>query len=58
MKVEVVIEAKNMRGDINGPFVSSRIRTILDIDREDPTKAISELILAAEKAVRAIGDKG
>ena len=54
MKVEIVIQVKNIAHDSTSPFVNSNMRAVVDVDRENPTTVVSEMIIAAEAAVRRI----
>ena len=51
MKVEIAIDINNTSENAEGPFVSSRVTRTLEVGGAEPTKVVSELIIAMEKAM-------
>ncbi len=51
MKVVIEININNMSGNTEGPFVSSQVTRTLEVGGAEPTKVVSELIIAMEKAM-------
>ena len=52
MKVDVSIEISNRSNEAEGPFATASTQLVIEVESTNPTQAVADLIIAAEKAVR------